>query len=134
MPQFDVTIIGAAASQAQKAVLFEKITDLMVNVLGRTRKAVVVSVTSVPASDWASGGTSQPDGKLVGIQAVVKILAGTNTDAQKAQMIAEASALLREVLGEPAMPLYVTFTEIPAESWGYDGRTVADMRRPRAAS
>jgi len=128
MPQVNITVIGAPPSAEQKAALFKSITDLMVDTLGRTRKSVVVSVTSAAPSDWSVAGDVQDSSGLAGIQAVVKVTTGTGSDEQKAQMIKQTTEVLSGVLGKPAMPLYVTFEEVPLAWWGSNGRTVADIR------
>jgi 4-oxalocrotonate tautomerase family enzyme len=70
---------------------------------------------------------------LLSFQAVVKVLTGTGSDEQKARMIEQTTDVLRRVLGNPPMPFYVTFEEIPSTSWGYDGRTVAEITKARLA-
>jgi 4-oxalocrotonate tautomerase family enzyme len=127
MPQVNITVIGDSPSAEQKATLFEKITDLMVSVLGRNRKLVVVSVTAALASDWSAGGATRTGGGVAGAQAVLKVLAGTASDQQKAQMIEQLTSALCDVLGQPSMPLYAIFEEIPPSSWGYDGRPVSAL-------
>jgi 4-oxalocrotonate tautomerase family enzyme len=134
MPQVNVTVIGDPPSAEQKALLFKNLTDLMVDILGRSRHAVVVSVTSAARSDWSAAGAVQDDSGLAGVQAVVKVLTGTGSDEQKARMIEQTTDVLRRVLGNPAMPFYVTFEEIPPTSWGYDGRTMAEIAEARRAS
>ncbi len=133
MPQVNITIIGTPPTAEQKAVLFKSITDLMVDILGRTRKSVVVSVTSAAPSDWSVAGDVQAGSGPVGVQAVVKVLTGTGSDEQKARMIEQTTKVLSGVFGKPAMPLYVTFEEIPPALWGYDGRSVADIAKARQA-
>ena len=127
MPQVNIMIIGDAPSPQQKAALFEKITDLMVNLLGRPRNLTVVSVTAASPSDWAVGGMGRNGAGVVGVQAVLKVLVGTAPDEQKAQMIEQLTGVLRDVLGKPSMPLYAIFEEIPPSSWGYDGRSVSAL-------
>ena len=127
MPQVNITVIGDSPSPQQKAALFEEITDLMVSILGRTRKLVVVSVATASASDWSAGGAARTSGGVVGVQAVLKVLAGTASDDQKALMIEQMTGVLRSVLGQPSMPLYAIFEEIPPNSWGYDGRPVSAL-------
>jgi 4-oxalocrotonate tautomerase len=133
MPQVNIQVIGKPPSDAQKTAVFAKITDLMVDVLGRTRKLVVVSLSASPVSDWAVGGEAAKDVGLVGIQAVIRIIAGANCDEQKSRMIAETTTVLTKELGEPILPLYVTFDEVPATAWGYNGRTVAEIAAAKAA-
>jgi 4-oxalocrotonate tautomerase len=133
MPQVNIQVIGKPPSDAQKAAVFGKITNLMVDVLGRTRKLVVVSLSVSPVSDWAVGGEAAKADGLVGIQAVIRIIAGANSDEQKSRMIAETTTALTKELGDPILPLYVTFDEVPAAAWGYNGRTVAEIAATRAA-
>jgi 4-oxalocrotonate tautomerase len=133
MPRVNIQVIGKPPSNAQKTAIFAQITDLMVDVLGRTRKLVVVSLAASPASDWAVGGEAAKDVGLVGIQAVIRIIAGANSDEQKSRMIAETTTVLTKELGEPILPLYVTFDEVPATAWGYNGRTVAEIAAAKAA-
>jgi len=133
MPQVNIQVIGKPPSDAQKTAIFAKITDLMVDVLGRTRKLVVVSLSESPVSDWAVGGEAAKDAGLVGIQAVIRIIAGANSDEQKSRMIAETTTVLTKELSEPFLPLYVTFEEVPATAWGYNGRTVAEIAASKAA-
>ena len=70
---------------------------------------------------------------LVGIQAVIRIIAGANSDEQKSKMIAQTTAVLKKELGDPILPLYVTFDEVPATAWGYNGRTAAEIAAAKAA-
>jgi 4-oxalocrotonate tautomerase family enzyme len=133
MPQVDITVIGDAPSAEQKAALFKSITELMVDILGRSRKSVVVSVTSTAPSDWSVAGVAQDGGGLAGVQAVVKVLTGTGSDEQKAAMIEQTTDVLRRVLGNPRMPFYVTFEEVPSTSWGFEGRTVAEITKAHLA-
>ena len=133
MPQVNIHVVGKPPTDDQKAAVFTKVTDLMVEALGRTKKLVVVSLSSSPASDWAVGGEPSKADGLVGVQVVIRIIAGVNSDEQKSRMIAETTAVLRKHLGEPILPLYVTFEEVPATAWGYNGRTVAEISAARAA-
>jgi phenylpyruvate tautomerase PptA (4-oxalocrotonate tautomerase family) len=61
------------------------------------------------------------------------VVARTNSDQQKSRMIAETTAVLRQELGDPMLPLYVTFDEVPAAGWGCNGRTVAEIAAAKAA-
>src|SRR5690349_12354894 len=63
MPQVNITVIGTPPSAEQKAELFKSITDLMVDILGWSRKSVVVSVACAAPSDWSVAGDVQ-DGSV----------------------------------------------------------------------
>src|SRR5256885_3024406 len=112
MPQVSIQVIGEPPSDTQRTAVFAQITDLMVDVLGRTRKLVVVSISSSRAADWAAGGEAAKEDPLVGIQAVIRIIAGANSDEQRSEMIARTTTVLKKELGDPILPLYVTFDEV----------------------
>lgn len=54
------------------------------------------------------------------------------TAAQKAQLIAGATALLQEVLGKNPATTVVVIDEVETDNWGIGGETVT-MRRARGA-
>jgi len=70
------------------------------------------------------------------------ITAGSNSEAEMAAFIVAAHAMLTAgrsacpwaaaFAGAPA-PLYVALHELPATSWGYDGRTQAARKAEREA-
>jgi len=133
MPHVDITVIGKAPNAEQKAALFKGVTDLMVDVLGRARKSVVVSIAPGEPSNWSVAGDPQSRDAVLGLQVVLKVLAGTGSDEQKAAMVKQTTDLLTKVLGKPTMPLYMTFEEVPSAQWGFDGRTVAEIaKHPQA--
>ena len=53
---------------------------------------------------------------------------GTNTTAEKARYSAAAFARLREILGDAREASCVQIHEVPANAWGYGGRTEAERR------
>ena len=72
MPHVNVTVIGNAPTQEQKSALFSKISNLLVTVLGPTRKLTLVSVRTEPATNWSVGGDEAEDAGLVGVEAVIR--------------------------------------------------------------
>jgi phenylpyruvate tautomerase PptA (4-oxalocrotonate tautomerase family) len=92
----------------------------------------MASNSAAGMSRAAAGEAAKEDG-LIGIQAVMRVIAGANSDEQKSRMIAETTAVLRRELGDPILPLYVIFDEVPATAWGYNGRTVAEIAAAKAA-
>ncbi|UVK52833.1 tautomerase family protein [Mesorhizobium sp. AR02] len=127
MPHVFVTVIGNAPTQEQKSALFSKISNLLVTVLGPARKLTLVSVRTEPAENWSVGGDEAEDAGLVGVEAVIRTVAGSSVE-NRARMIGETTTVLREVLGTPILPLFVVMEEIAPESWGYDGNTIAQIR------
>lgn len=106
---------------ANVARLGEEATRLMVEVMRKRREVTVVEV--VPThSHWQVGG--QPTtGPAAYVD--VKITQGTNSDSDKARLLAEFQELLTHELGPLAAPAYVVIHEIPASDWGYDGQSQA---------
>ena len=96
MPHVDVTVIGKAPTQEQKDALFSRISNLLVTVLGRPRKLTLVSVRTEPAAAWSVGGNETEDGDLVGVEAVIRAVAG-NSSEDRARMIGETTTVLREM-------------------------------------
>jgi phenylpyruvate tautomerase PptA (4-oxalocrotonate tautomerase family) len=43
------------------------------------------------------------------------------------------TTVLTKELGDPILPLYVTFDEVPVTAWGYNGRTVAKIAAAKSA-
>lgn len=128
MPHVNVTVIGDAPTQEQKsAALFSKISNLLVTVLGPARKSTLVSVRTEPATNWSVGGDEAEDAGLVGVEAVIRTVAGSLAE-NRARMIEETTIVLREVLGTPILPLFVVMEEIAPESRGYNGKTIVQIR------
>jgi len=57
----------------------------------------------------------------------VKITPGASVE-QKAAIIEKMTAVLVEVLGKNPASTHVIIEEVPAESWGLGGRSVAALR------
>ena len=127
MPHVNVTVIGTAPTQEQKSALFSRICNLVGTILGPPGKSTLVSVRTEPAAHWSVGGDEVEDAGLVGVEAVIRTVAGSSVE-NRARMIGETTTVLREVLGTPILPLFVVMEEIPPESWGYNGKTIAQIR------
>ena len=125
MPHVNVTVIGNAPTQEQKSALFSRISNLLVTILGPTRKLTLVSVRTEPATDSSVGGDEAEDAGLVGVEAVIRTVAGSSME-NRARMIEETTTVLREVLGTSILPLFVVMEEIAPESWA--SKTIAQIR------
>lgn len=115
------------------AVLAQGLTDLTVSILRKRREVTSVVIDDIPPARWYVGGrmVHQPIAWLE-----VDITQHTNTEAEKADFIAQAWGLLRQHLAlgaSLAQASYVTLRELPASDWGYDGQTQAHRRMPAAA-
>lgn len=120
MPFVNIKIAGPTLTPDQVRQLQERTTGLMAGVLGKKPELTAVLVEQVAAQGWAVGGTPVP----VAAHLDAKVTAGTNTPDEKARFVAEANALLRQVLGaELPVASYVVVDEIAGDSWGYGGLT-----------
>ena len=63
----------------------------------------------------------------------IKVTAGTNTDAEKAEMIGLGMAMLSEVVGPAPEASYIVIHDLDAGVWGYNGRTQKARAQARTA-
>lgn len=120
-------------SDGHRAVLARRLTTLTAEVLGKRAAVTGVLVDVLPAGSWFIGGEASG---MVGLitatpgtaRLTIDITQGTNTPAQKEAFVQAAWALLNELLGPLAEASYVIVRELPAEDWGYGGRTQAARR------
>jgi 4-oxalocrotonate tautomerase len=120
MPFIRVTVSGPTLAPKQVVLLHTEITQLMASVLGKRADLTSVLVEQPAAADWAIGGTAVK----VAVHVEATITAGTNSPEQKARFIEQTMKLLKSVVGPGLHPAtYVVVTEVPADSWGYDGQT-----------
>lgn len=103
------------------AQLAEEATRLMVEVMRKRREVTVVEIVT-PQSLWLGGGRPVT-GPVAYVD--VKITRGTNSETDKALLLAEFQTLLVRELGPLAAPAYVVIDEIPSTDWGYDGQSQA---------
>lgn len=129
MPFVHIRIAGESLPESNLRLLQEEATRLMETVLFKKAELTAVLVERLPAGGWAVGGEPVP----VAAHLEATITAGTNAPEEKARFIEKAAALLKAVCGAPLpVATYVVVREVPAEDWGYDGRTQA-ARRPAQA-
>jgi 4-oxalocrotonate tautomerase len=120
MPFIRVTVSGPTLAPKQVRLLQEEIAQLMAAVLGKRADLTSVLVEQPATADWAIGGTAVK----VAVHVEATITAGTNSPEQKARFIEKTMRLLASVLGSELNPAtYIVVNEVPANSWGYDGRT-----------
>ena len=121
MPYIALTI-EPKPTPAQAAALARGITDALAEEAGKHRQVTAVRIGGSETLLWSVGGepVRKPTAYLE-----VKITRGSNSEAQKASLVARLHRLLIESLGELAEASYIAIHELPAESWGYAGLTQA---------
>jgi 4-oxalocrotonate tautomerase len=131
MPFVNIKLAGPTLTPEQVGRLQQGATRLMAEVMRKKPELTAVLVEQVDGAAWAVGGApARVAGHLD-----VKVTAGTNTEAEKARFVEEAMRLLRDVLGGGLNPVaYVIVHELPADAWGWDGRTQAGRAAPSQAA
>lgn len=131
MPFINIAIAGKPLSPAQKQQLFDETTRLMSEVMGKNPALTAVRLDQFGAEDWATGGTAVALQDATALHMDISITAGTNSDAEKAEMIRQAMVMLKAVVGATPEASYIVIHELPATAWGYDGRTQASRAAAR---
>jgi 4-oxalocrotonate tautomerase len=125
MPFIRLTALGPTLAPEQVSRLGTGITALMEGVLGKKAPLTSVLVEQPPIAGWFIDG--QP--AQIAVQVDANITVGTNSAEEKADFIEKTMKLLRAVFGSALSPVtYVIINELPAQSWGYDGRTQESRR------
>ena len=128
MPFINVKVAGQKLGQGQVERIQAGITALMTDILHKVGPLVGVLVEEVPLAGWSVGAA--PVACAAQVDAIIS--AETNTAEEKGRFIAEASRLLKDVLGpQLAEVSYVVIHEVPKDSWGYDGLTQAHRAQNR---
>ena len=129
MPFIRITVVGPTLTPEQVARLQNETTDLMESALGKVANLTSVLVEQPSAASWTIGRNPA----RVAVHVNATITAGTNAAIEKARFIELMMKSLRGVFGSELSPAtYVVLDEVPAQSWGYDGRT-QESRRQRVA-
>lgn len=120
MPFVNIKVAGPTLAPEQIARLQRGATRLMAEVMRKKPELTAVLIEQTTA--WSVG--AHPARTAAHVD--VKITAGTNSAAEKAQFVAEATSLLRSVLGADLNPVaYVVVHELAGDAWGWDGITQA---------
>ncbi len=104
--------------------------SLMKGIMGKRREVTVVHIQESEPHLWATNAVALDTDSPVGAYVDIKVTEGTNTPEEKAEMLSETAKMLKEVVGVVQEACYVVIDDIPANSWGYNGKSQAQ----RAAS
>ncbi len=121
MPYVDVQL-QPAPSPEQANTLAQGITDALADITHKRPEVTSVRIGSPPVQTWTIGGA--PCLKTTA-SLDIKITVNTNTQEEKSALIARLHGLLESTLGDLAEASYIMIHELPAENWGYAGRTQA---------
>ena len=127
MPFLHIRIAPRRGTEVDAAALACDFTQLAAELLGKRADLTSVRVERVEPGDWFVGGVPG-DRRLATGHVQIQVTQGTNTAAEKAGFIARAYQRLAAALGPLHPASYVVIEEIPADAWGYGGRTQAARR------
>lgn len=122
MPYIAVTL-SAAASPALSATVAQGVTAITGRVLRKQPGVTAVTVHYAPTDHWFIGGQSLADLSKASAWLDITITASTNSKDEKAAYLEEIFAFLASVLGPLHETSYALIHEVPADAYGYGGRT-----------
>lgn len=129
MPYINIRL-GKNLNNEQRIQLFEQTTSLMNTVMRKRREVTVVHIQESEPHQWSTNSIPLTAKSPVGAYVDIKVTDGTNTVEEKAEMVSQTVNMLKDVVGIIQEACYVVIDDLPADSWGYNGKTQA----ARAAS
>lgn len=129
MPYINIQL-STTLDDVQRDQLYEKTTSLMNKIMGKRREVTVVHIQESDPHLWAINAVRLTPEDPVGAYVDIKVTEGTNTPQEKAEMLNQTIRMLQDIVGAIQEACYVAIDDIPANSWGYNGKTQA----ARAAS
>jgi 4-oxalocrotonate tautomerase len=129
MPYINIRL-GKNLNDEQRVLLFAQTTSLMNTVMRKRREVTVVHIQESESQQWSTNSIPLMAKSPVGAYVDIKVTDGTNTVEEKAEMISQTVKMLKDVVGIIQQACYVVIDDLPADSWGYNGKTQA----ARAAS
>jgi len=129
MPYINIRL-GRNLDNEQRKLLYKKTTSLMNTVMGKQPEVAVVNIQESESQQWSVNTAPITEKDPIAAYVDIKITDGTNTPEEKAEMISQTIKMLQDIVGNTQEACYVVIDDIPANSWGYNGKTQA----ARAAS
>jgi 4-oxalocrotonate tautomerase len=127
MPYINIRL-GTSLNASQHKQLYTKTTSLMNSIMGKRPEVTVVHIQESEPHFWSTDASTLGSNDPIGAYVDIKITEGTNTPEEKAEMISETVKMLKESVGAVQEACYVVIDDIPANSWGYDGKTQAERK------
>lgn len=125
MPYINIRL-STALDTEQQSQLYQETTSLMNKVMGKRREVTVVHIEESKPHLWAVNGSALSSDVPVGAYVDIKVTEGTNTPKEKSEMILQTIEMLKDIIGTIQEACYVVIDDVPANSWGYNGKTQAE--------
>jgi 4-oxalocrotonate tautomerase len=130
MPYINIRLSCDLDNEHRKQ-LYEQTTSLMNSVMGKRREVTVVHIQESEPQQWSVNATPLAAKVPIGVYVEIKVTKGTNSPEEKAGMISQTVTMLQDVVGAIQEACYVVIDDIPADSWGYNGKTQAARAAPQ---
>jgi 4-oxalocrotonate tautomerase len=124
MPYINIRL-GTTLDSAQRNQLHKKTTFLMNTIMRKRREVTAVHIQEDGPQQWSINSATLNTQEPICAYVDIKVTKGTNTPEEKAYMISETIKMLQDEIGTIQEACYVVIDEIPANSWGYNGKTQA---------
>lgn len=125
MPYINIRL-GTTLESSQHQEIYKRTTSLMKTIMGKRQEVTVVHIQESDPRFWSTNAFILNQNEPVGAYVDIKVTEGTNTPDEKARMIFETVNMLRDIIGVMQKACYVVIDDIPANSWGYNGKTQAE--------
>ena len=122
MPYLNIKIAAQPSDETSRRVA-TLLTELTSRILGKKAEVTAVSVEFVEPKRWFIGTVPLDHRQVASYYLDIKITEGTNTKNEKAEYVQEVFAGMEGIIGEVAPASYILLLELPADAWGYQGRT-----------
>ena len=124
MPYINIRV-GTTLKSEQRDKLYQNTTFFMNTIMGKRREVTVVHIQEDAPHQWSTNAIAINIKDPISAYVDIKVTEGTNTPEEKSNMIYETVNMLQEVVGTMQEACYVVVDDIPANSWGYNGKTQA---------
>ncbi|KRA17294.1 MULTISPECIES: tautomerase family protein [unclassified Lysobacter] len=122
MPHIALLISGQPDAALTRAVA-AAIADLTVEVLGKPRELIALTLQYLDPAQWIIDGHPLSDSGRNAFQLDISITDETNTKAEKARYLAQVYARMEELIGNLHPTSYIHVIDARAAAYGYGGLT-----------
>lgn len=134
MPLITVTVSTPHKKVLAKADIAAEVSRLSATILHKDPEVTAVIVGRVPPDAWFVGGQSLTDVWLASFWLDIHVTDGSNTKNEKAAFIAAVYKSMEDLLGPLHTESFVRVHDVPADAWGFGGKTQECRYRERQAS
>ena len=134
MPSATVVLCGKKPEPAMIAALHREMASIIERDLGAVKALIAVRILWDEPGTWSVSGKPL-DAAVEGSGCYVDIRVSEDA-ANEAKMAAAMKAIQESttsLLGKNVLPPYVVFTRVPTTDWGYEGRSIQQIKAAAAA-